>query len=313
MSLNLHYRPIEFDEIIGNKTTLESLKSYVEGIKDGTKERRSILITGASGCGKTTLARIIGSVLGAYDFEDEMNLDFQEFNAGNVETIKEIRKNMIYAPRKGQFKVYFIDECHRMTAQSQEDFLKPLEEPPGHVVFILATTDPQKLKVTLKRRCAPFQVNPPTSEEVFNLLQEIVEEEEKDVPEEILETIVEVSACSPGVALGNLDTVIDLPKKQMKTKVAQMVEEKELSITLCRKLIGGEGWKSVCKVIKALKDQNEDPEGIRRQIVGYCSAILLKGNNGRAFVVGEAFREPTYNNGFNDLILSAYEAVVGGE
>lgn len=314
MSLQIDYRPDSFDEVYGNETTIESLQEYIKGIKDGTKQGRSIMITGPSGCAKTTLARIVGKELGAYDPEKD-SPNFLELNASDdkgIGTVRAIKKQMIYAPMSGDFRVFFLDECHKLSADAQEAFLKPLEEPPAHVIFILCTTNPEKLKPTLKRRCATFEVTGLTEDTLMELLTDTVEAEEKEVPKKVLEIIAETSAGSPGIALGALDVIIDLPQSKMESKAKQAAVQQSQAIELCRLIFKGANWKQVSKVLTNLKNQGEEPESIRRMILGYCSSILLKGDNPKAYLVMDCFREPTYNNGFPGLILSAYEAVTDG-
>ena len=311
MSLNLDYRPDSFEELYGNEDVVASAKLYVDGIKDGTKKRHSILITGPSGCGKTTLARIIATELGCYDPESvAAMIDFIEINASDqkgVETIRGIRKQMSYAPVSGKFKVYFIDEAHKLTVDAQEAFLKYLEDTPAHVVFIVATTNPEKLKDTFKRRCALFTLKPLGDEDLTNLLNEIIEAEEKKVPEEVVSTLVEMSCGSPGIALGALDTIIDLPPKQMKANAKQAVEQQVQTIALCRLMLQKASWGKISKVLGALKEQNEDAEGIRRLVLAYCSNILIKGNDPQAYNIMDCFREPLYDLGFPGLVLYAFE------
>ncbi len=143
MGLDLKHRPKSFDRIIGNEDTVEALESYL------TKKdlNHSFLFTGPSGTGKTTLARIVAGELGCE------GMDFTEMNSADfrgIDTIRNIRQQMVFPPMEGKNRGWLLDEAHKLSNDAMNSLLKPLEEPPNHVYFFLATTEPQKLITTIR-------------------------------------------------------------------------------------------------------------------------------------------------------------------
>lgn len=316
MSLHLEYRPGEFDEVYGNVETVAACETYCNAVLEGSKTNHSFLLEGPSGCGKTTFARIIASFFGAYDPEkgEEANSDFVELNASDfkgIDTIRNIRSSMRFMPTSGKYRVFFMDECHKLTADAQEAFLKPLEEAPSHVIFILATTNPEKLKITLKRRCQNFLLKPLSEDDIEELLVDVAEAEEKKVPKNIIEHIAANCLGSPGIALKALDGVIDLSPKQMKKQVQVLIDQENKAFDLFKALTNkNTKWATVAALLNDLKD--EDEEGIRRMILAAGAGALLKRDWPQAFVVMDAFIEPFYNTGRPGLVHACYEVVNGG-
>ena len=306
MTLPLDYRPEIFEEIDGNASTVRAITTILK--RDVEERPHAFLLTGPSGCGKTTLARIIVKELGCHG-SDFYELDSAGFRG--IDTIRDIRKHMKYTPAESKCRVWFLDECHKLTGDAQEALLKALEDTPKHVYFILATTEPEKLKVTLRRRCSTFEIKPLSSNEMMSFLLEIVEAEEKKVPKDVLKTIGQDSLGSPGVALMILDKIIDLPADEMEEAAKQVAETTNQVIELCRAVFNQEKWPVVAKILNGL--EKEDPEQIRRAALGYCSSVLLRGdqksNHARAYLVLDSFREPFYNTGRPGLVLACFEVL----
>lgn len=303
MSLITDYRPEELDEFIGSETTVRIVESKM-GVQN---KPHAYLITGPSGCGKTTMGRIIASMLGASDFNFE-EMDSADFRG--IDTIRQIRRNMVKSPiGVNKVRVWLLDECHQLSRDAQEALLKALEDTPDHVFFILCTTDPQKLKETLKRRCLHLVVDRVDDDTIVEYLKEIATEyEEKEVSEYLLEVIAEKSDGSIGRALTLLDSIIDLDKDQAQEELDRKEAEINEAIDLCRALIKGAKWKTVSKILIGLKQSN--PEKIRRAVLGYCSTVLLKGDNAQAYVVMDCFRKPFYDAPFPQLIMASYEVTM---
>ena len=304
MSYHIKYRPSTLDEMEGNATTLAIISSYTSSIR---KCPHSFLLHGDTGCGKTTLARIISKNLGC----EITSPDYSEIDSADlrgIDIIREIRKQSMYLPLQSPRKVWVIDECHKMTNDAQNAFLKILEDTPKHVYFILCTTEPQKLISTIKGRCSQFQLLPLTSVEMKKLLKKVTRSEKKGMDNEVYEQIIKLSDGKPRNALQILEQILAVPK-DMRLEIAQQTSLKTAqSIELCRVLLkNGSGWKEIRTILTGLKDQ--EPENVRRMVLGYCQSILLKTDNPLCGLIMEEFMEPFYNSGFPQLVYACYSII----
>jgi DNA polymerase III subunit gamma/tau len=298
MSLYQKHRPDEFSKIRGNSDTVEALTGMLS--KPETCPH-SFLLYGQTGCGKTTIARIIAKVLNV-DKMDTSEIDSADFRG--IDTIREIRKNCQFKALKSRYRVYILDEVQQLSKDAQSALLKILEDTPKHVFFILCTTDPQKLLPTLKARCSQFQVKPLEEIEMKGLLKKIAREENDSISKEVLEQIVLESQGLPRNAIQILEQVLNVePEKRMEATKQATFEQSE-SISLCRALIGKAPWNTIKVILEGLKQQ--EPETIRRVVLGYAQSILLKSKNDRAALIIEEFLEPTYNSGFPQIVYACY-------
>lgn len=205
-----------------------------------------------------------------------------------------------------------VHNCHKISPDGQEAMLKLLEHPPKGCWFLLATTNPEKLKVTLRRRCTEYQLSPVSDRELTMLLYRVAKEEGKRVPKEIVEQIVKDSLGSPGVALNVLDKVIDLPPEKMAACTRQWAEKASAVVFLGKTLQdlrrskpGKNAWSKVlCPILKQFED--EDQESIRRAVYEYFRKIFIGGDES-AYLVMACFATPYYDVG-KGLAASVYEA-----
>lgn len=302
MSLYNKYRPTTLSKIKGNSQVISAVKGMVKDIETCP---HSFLLHGPTGCGKTTLGRIIATKLGCVgdDFREVDSADFR-----GIDTIREIRKNSAFSPLEGSCRVWLVDECHKLTNDAQNALLKILEDPPSHVYFILCTTDPQKLLATIRGRCSQFQLTLLNEEQMRELLEEIVTAEEEELSDDVYEQIIQNSSGHPRNAIQILEQVLSVGKDQ-RLKIAQIVAEQQTQmIDLCRALVSkSPSWKQIAPILTALKDQ--EAEDIRRVVLGYCQAVLLKTDHPRAALVLESFLEPFYNTGFPGLVYACYSSI----
>lgn len=306
--LYLKYRPSCFDDIVGNQETVQILRNQLA--KDSKQPMpKSLLFHGPTGCGKTTLGRIVANELGAKG-NDIREIDSADFRG--IDTIREIRKQSTYKPLEGPCRVWILDECHKMTGDAQTALLKALEDTPSHVYYILCTTEPQKLLPTIRGRCAQYQVRQLTEKEMKLLLRKVVKAEGESLSKDIYDQIIQDSLGHPRNALQILAQVLAVEEDKRMEIAKKSAETQSKTIELCRALVKKEPWHIVASILNGLKE--EDPESIRRAVLGYCQAILLGKNPDPSVTeVMQEFIEPFYNSGFPGLTFACISVLLGEE
>lgn len=232
------WRPKSFDTLIGQDHVVRALTNALEQ----QRLHHAYLLTGTRGVGKTTIARILAKSLNCetgitahpcgvcpacVEIDKGRFIDLIEVDAASntqVDNMRELLENAQYAPTAGRFKVYIIDEVHMLSRNSFNAMLKTLEEPPAHVKFILATTDPQKMPVTVLSRCLQFNLRQMASTSIVEHAQSILTTE--NIPFELpaLQLIAKAAAGSMRDALSLLDQAIAYG--------SQTVQEKEVRAML---------------------------------------------------------------------------------
>lgn len=182
--LTRQYRPKDWDSIIGQDRLIKTLKNEIKSNSVG----HAYLFCGPRGTGKTTTGRVFASYL------DAQVIEMDAASNNGVENVRNLRDDVLYLPADGRkFKVYIIDEVHMLTAGAFNAFLKTLEEPPAHVIFVLATTDPQKIPTTILSRCQRFDLRRITVADIISRLAHICKAEtiqlDKDNAQDVLEYI----------------------------------------------------------------------------------------------------------------------------
>jgi len=301
MSLARRHRPKKFETLLGSRSTIQAVEGILQ--RPPAKIPHAFLITGPSGTGKTTLARIIIKNLGIVG-SDFTELDTADFRG--IDTVRQLRQQMQYRGLEGTRRGWLLDEAHQLTKDAQEALLKALEEAPAHAFFILATTDPDKLKPTLKRRCVHFAMSPIHDGTMLKYLEGIAEQEGKIVPDEVLKQIAMDSLGSPGMALAVLEKILDLPIDKMLKAARQATEQQNEAIALARILFKKPKWPEVAKLIKTIEGE---PESLRRLVLTYCTSVLLGNDNPQAYVVMDAFKSPFFDDAKAKLVMACYEVV----
>ena len=216
------WRPRDFTELVGQDHVQRALVNAL----DNDRLHHAYLFTGTRGVGKTTIARILAKSLncetgvssrpcGKCSACEEINegrfVDLIEVDAASrtkVEDTRELLENVQYAPTRGRYKVYLIDEVHMLSTHSFNALLKTLEEPPPHVKFLLATTDPQKLPVTILSRCLQFNLKSLTVPQISGQIETILKQEKIDHEAAAVRQIAFAACGSMRDALSLLDQAI---------------------------------------------------------------------------------------------------------
>jgi DNA polymerase III gamma/tau subunit len=268
MPLHTKYQVRKLEDIVGNAKIVKSLVSVLDREED---KPHSFLFTGPSGCGKSTFAEIVKDELQCH------KADFFLFNSSidrGINIIRDIQNSTPYLPSVGDVKFYLLEEAHQLTAQAQEAILEIIHKPPAHVFFALCTTEPEKLKITLKRRCHKYEVEPLKRGELLKLLTRVLKNEGiEDYPKEILSKIVSASNGSAGISLNLLDTVIDIAddKEALETIEATTISETAVN-EVAQSIMNGDAWSTFSKKVRGLKG---DAESLRRAFASYFGKVMI--------------------------------------
>jgi DNA polymerase III gamma/tau subunit len=291
------HRPATLDEVIGQDSAVAQIRGL---LKDPASFPHTLLLTGPSGCGKTTLARIIKSMIHVSDH------DYEEINGSNnrgIEDMRTIAKRIGVSPMAGRFKIFYIDEAHALTSDAQNCLLKYLEDTPAHVIWILATTEPNKLKDTIRTRSTKIRCNPMTSDGISALVRDIARKEGIEVSSAILEAILDVSMNSARMALVHLNSIRNMDSEEDKLTILTSDTEGDESFKLAQ-AVAKSDWGACQKILREFKG---DPEAARRVILGYAQSMLLRSSNAVGCHIIGHFKEPFFHVGKPGLTNACYE------
>ncbi|AJI95848.1 DNA polymerase III, subunit gamma and tau [Yersinia ruckeri] len=262
------WRPQTFAEVVGQEHVLTALAN---GLSLG-RIHHAYLFSGTRGVGKTSIARLLakglncetgitatpcGKCANCLEIEQGRFVDLIEIDAASrtkVEDTRELLDNVQYAPARGRFKVYLIDEVHMLSRHSFNALLKTLEEPPSHVKFLLATTDPQKLPVTILSRCLQFHLKALDVEQIRTQLEKVLQAEQIDSDARALQLLARAADGSMRDALSLTDQAVSMGQGQVTTAtVSQMLGtlDDEQPLAIIEALVSADGARVMAQVEQA--------------------------------------------------------------
>jgi len=285
------WRPQQFDDVVGQEHVTTTLKNAIEQ----NRLAHAYLFVGPRGIGKTSTARIFAKALNCVkgptiepcgkcdncvEIAEGRSLDVLEIDGASnngVEQVRELRETVRYAPARGKFKIYIIDEVHMLTPQAFNALLKTLEEPPPHVKFFFATTEPQKVLPTILSRCQRFDLRRIPANLIVKHLKEIAKKEKVTIDEEALEAIARGAEGGLRDAESALDQLIAFCGNKIAEKdvlsVFGLVAHQRLA-ALTDALIDGE-TNAALKILKELDELGKDLQRLLADVLDHFRNLLV--------------------------------------
>ncbi len=276
------WRPQVFDDLIGQETIVRTLKNALSA----GKVVHAYLFSGPRGVGKTSTARILAKALNCINapvsepcgkcqhciaITEGSSVDVIEIDGASntqVDSIRELRESVKYAPSSGRYKIYIIDEVHMLSVSAFNALLKTLEEPPSHVVFIFATTEPKKIPPTIHSRCQHHAFRRIPKDKIIEQLEKIITAEGINIKKPSVEMIARAADGSIRDALTLLDQVSafsdDITEEEIKTLLG--LPETEIILNLSQTIIEG-NVSHTLSIIKELTDKGYDIRFLTKELV----------------------------------------------
>lgn len=265
------YRPTKISDVIGQNQVTKPLAS---ALKSG-KFSHSYLFTGPRGCGKTSVARIFAHEVNKFPYEiEDSYTDIIEIDAASntgVDNIRDLREKAAIAPSKGKYKVYIIDEVHMLSKSAFNALLKTLEEPPKHVIFIMATTDSYKVPITITSRAQVYNFQLASPDVMQKHLTKIAEKEKITIEEDALNIIVSRGGGSFRDSISLLDQISTL--SDGKQKITKEMVESALGLPEeenCQKLLKAfeeNDTETITNLLKSTLNSGIKPEILAENLI----------------------------------------------
>lgn len=290
-ALYREYRPQKFSDVLGQDRVVNVLKNQ---IKSG-QISHAYLFAGERGCGKTTCAKIFAKAINCLNpkdsspcgecencksIEEESTMDVVEMDAASnrrIDDIRNLKETVVYPPNNLKYKVYIIDEAHMITREAFNALLKIMEEPPSHLVFILATTEIEKIPKTILSRVQKFEFNKIGREDIIKQIDIILSDRNISMQEEGKDLIVKKAKGAMRDALSILDQVLSIEKEYFSLKdvenILGLVDFESLD-KLVDNIISYNQKESL-DLLFYLRENDKDDEDILDGLVGYFRDIMV--------------------------------------
>src|SRR5262249_5215328 len=289
------YRPQKFSEVIGQEHVTRTLQNAI----DQGRTAHGYIFSGHRGIGKTTVARILAMCLNCRSSEKPVPEpcgvcdSCKEIRAGNsvdvieidaatnrgIDEIRELREAARYRPARDRFKIYILDEAHQITDAAFNALLKTLEEPPGHVVFMLATTQPEDIPQTIRSRCQHFSFRAVRFEQIVAQLREICAREKIAAPDDALALLAEAGDGSMRDALSLLDQAIASSEGRLSAESLRQLIGVAPSSVLdeIMQAVSRSDSQQILEITDRLLSEGQNPVHFARQLVRFLrNAIVAK-------------------------------------
>jgi DNA polymerase-3 subunit gamma/tau len=289
------YRPQKFSEVIGQEHVTRTLKNAIEQ----GRTAHGYIFSGHRGIGKTTVARILAMALNCRSADHPVaepcgvcdscveiragnSVDVIEIDAATnrgIDEIRELREAARYRPARDRFKIYILDEAHQITDAAFNALLKTLEEPPGHVVFMLATTQPEDIPQTIRSRCQHFSFRAVRFEEILGQLRDLVGREKLEAHEDALALLAEAGDGSMRDALSILDQAIASSSGRLTAEGVRQLVGTAPSAVLeeVMQAVARSASEEVLRLVDRLISEGQNPTHFARQLVRFLrNAVVAK-------------------------------------
>ncbi len=287
------YRPQDFSQVVGQESVVSTLQKAIKN----DRVHHAYLFSGSRGIGKTSMARILAKSLNCLNSDNPTlrpcnkcsncleiskgnSLDVIEIDGASnrgIDEIRQLRENVRFSPGNARYKIYIIDEVHQITHDAFNALLKTLEEPPAHVKFIFATTNPNKVPPTILSRCQKLKFNLLTQDKIIQKLKYIAEQEEITVEEDLLKYIARASFGSIRDAESIFDQVVPLITEgtELSNIIDLLGQSSEYTITdFIDSLLGKDTTKAL-KIVNEIVEEGRDLDNFLTTVIEYLRNVMF--------------------------------------
>ncbi|MFV0249809.1 MAG: DNA polymerase III subunit gamma/tau [Bacilli bacterium] len=304
------YRPSNFDEVIGQKVIIQTLKNAIKN----NKISHAYLFTGPRGTGKTSIAKILAKTINCTNLNNfnpcnicenclqnnRQSIDIIEIDAASnngIDEIRELKSKINLVPSLGKYKIYIIDEVHMLTIGAFNALLKTLEEPPNHVIFVLATTEPHKIPITILSRCQRFDFKKISESDIFERIEKICQNENVTINKNAIKEIAKISSGGMRDSLSILDQVISYATSEITIDEVHEVNGTLTSSEICNFLncIISNDINNIIVKIDIYEKDGKDYVKLVEEIIIFLKNILIK-NNAKSYYENNMMVKENYDN-----------------